>query len=424
MKKLLAALMVLSLLLSACGSGPKVDVAALANETAELLLEQEPEPAPGSVGGEWLVLGMSRLGHALPDGWLEGYFDKLEDHVTACGGVLHDRKYTEYSRVILAVTAMGIDARDVAGYDLTAPLEDYDQTIFQGVNGAVYALLALDSGAYGSAEIRERYIAHILDQELPGGGWCMMGDVPEADVTAMVLQALAKYRDRESVKDAVERGLAMLESAEFTTSEAVSQTIVALSELGMSADEEIGLLLTFRTEDGGFRHVMDGDADPIATEQAFYALVSAGLCREGGSLYRMARSTCTLQIRCDTLLAQLDKLSPGKAELVPADGILLAETTVAFSPGETVFDVFRRCLREENLHFEYVDARAYGSTYIEGIGNLYEFDCGPQSGWLYFVNGISPGLGCSAYPVAHGDEILFAYTCDMGADLGLENGIE
>ena len=85
-----------------------------------------------------------------------------------------------------------------------------------------------------------------------------------------------------------------------------------------------------------------------------------------------------------------------------------------------MFDVLRRCLREQNVHFEYVDAKAYGSTYIEGIGNLYEFDCGEQSGWLYFVNGISPGLGCSGYTVANGDEIVFAYTCDMGADLGVE----
>ena len=85
-----------------------------------------------------------------------------------------------------------------------------------------------------------------------------------------------------------------------------------------------------------------------------------------------------------------------------------------------VFDVLSRVLREKQLHFEYVDARAYGSAYIEGIGNLYEFDCGDQSGWLFFVNGISPGLGCTAYAVENGDEILFAYTCDMGADLGVE----
>ena len=421
MKRFLALILALSLLLTACGGGEeKWNANALAEQTAALLLEKNPEPIPGPLGGEWLVLGMCRLGYDLPEGWIDGYRQKLERYVTDCGGILHDRKYTEYSRVILTVTAMGGDARNVAGYDLTAPLEDYEQTIFQGVNGAIYALLALDSGNYGSEAIRERYIAHILEKELPDGGWCMMGDVPEADVTAMALQALAKYRDREDVGAAVKRGLKVLEAAEYTTSEAVSQTIVALCELGMPADEKVKLLLTYQTEAGDFRHVMDGDADALSTEQAFYALVSASLQTRDQSLYRMAANTCTLEIRCDTLLKNLDKLSPGKADLVPEDGILLEKTTVSFESGESVFDVLRRCLREQNVHFEYVDAKAYGSTYIEGIGNLYEFDCGEQSGWLYFVNGISPGLGCSGYTVANGDEIVFAYTCDMGADLGVE----
>ena len=421
MKRFLALILALSLLLTACGGGEeKWNANALAEQTAALLLEKNPEPIPGPLGGEWLVLGMCRLGYDLPEGWIDGYRQKLERYVTDCGGILHDRKYTEYSRVILTVTAMGGDARNVAGYDLTAPLEDYEQTIFQGVNGAIYALLALDSGNYGSEAIRERYIAHILEKELPDGGWCMMGDVPEADVTAMALQALAKYRDREDVGAAVERGLKVLEAAEYTTSEAVSQTIVALCELGMPADEKVKLLLTYQTEAGDFRHVMDGDADALSTEQAFYALVSASLQLSGKSLYRMAANTCTLEIRCDTLLKNLDKLSSGKAELVPEDGILLKKTTVSFESGDSVFDVLRRCLREQNVHFEYVDAKAYGSIYIEGIGNLYEFDCGEQSGWLYFVNGISPGLGCSGYTVANGDEIVFAYTCDMGADLGVE----
>ena len=420
MKRFLALILALSLLLTACGGGEeKWNANALAEQTAALLLEKNPEPTPGPLGGEWLVLGMCRLGYDLPEGWIDGYRHKLERYVTDCGGILHDRKYTEYSRVILTVTAMGGDARNVAGCDLTAPLEDYEQTIFQGVNGAIYALLALDSGNFGSEAIRERYIAHILEKELPDGGWCMMGDVPEADVTAMALQALAKYRDRAEVFAAVERGLAILENIEYTTSEAISQAIVARSELGMPSDDMIELLLTYRTEDGSFRHVLDGESDPLSTEQAFYALVSAVLAQQGRTLYRMGGNTCTLEIRCDTLLDKLDKLNAGKSALVPEDGTLLAKTTVSFEPGESVFDVFRRCLREQNIHFEYVDARAYDSVYIEGIGNLYEYDCGEQSGWLYFVNGISPGLGCSGYSVSDGDEIVFAYTCDLGADLGV-----
>lgn len=130
--------------------------------------------------------------------------------------------------------------------------------------------------------------------------------------------------------------------------------------------------------------------------------------------------TCTLEIRCDTLLGHMSELSEGKAALVPEDGLILAATEVDFEAGESVFDVFRRVLREEKIHFEYTDAQVYDSVYIEGIGNIYEFDCGPQSGWMFSVNGIYPGLGCSAYTLADGDVIVFNYTCDLGADLGAD----
>ncbi len=130
--------------------------------------------------------------------------------------------------------------------------------------------------------------------------------------------------------------------------------------------------------------------------------------------------SCTLEIRCDVLLDNLDQLKTEKAALVPEDGVLLPVTEVEFDGGESVFDVFRKVLREEKIHFEYVDASAYDSVYIEGIGNLYEFDCGPQSGWMYSVNGVHPGLGCSAYTLTDGDVIVFCYTCDLGADVGAE----
>ena len=130
--------------------------------------------------------------------------------------------------------------------------------------------------------------------------------------------------------------------------------------------------------------------------------------------------SCTLEIRCDVLLENLDQLKTEKAALVPEDGVLLPVTEVEFDGGESVFDVFRKVLREEKIHFEYMDASAYDSVYIEGIGNLYEFDCGPQSGWMYSVNGVHPGLGCSAYTLADGDVIVFCYTCDLGADVGAE----
>ena len=134
--------------------------------------------------------------------------------------------------------------------------------------------------------------------------------------------------------------------------------------------------------------------------------------------------SCTLEIRCDVLLDKLDQMAEGKAALVPEDGVLLPVTEVAFEGGESVFDVFRKVLREEKIHFEYVDATAYSTAYVEGIGNLYEFDCGSRSGWVYSVNGVHQGIGCSAYTLADGDVIVFNYTCDLGADAGAETVYE
>lgn len=124
--------------------------------------------------------------------------------------------------------------------------------------------------------------------------------------------------------------------------------------------------------------------------------------------------TCTLTIRCDTALDHPDWLSAAAAAAVPADGVILAETEAAFETGETVFDVLLRLTREEGIHLEYSVTPLYGSVYIEGIGNLYEFDCGQSSGWVYAVNGEFPGYSCSEHALADGDRVLFAYTCQQG----------
>lgn len=128
--------------------------------------------------------------------------------------------------------------------------------------------------------------------------------------------------------------------------------------------------------------------------------------------------TCSLEIRCDTVLDNLDRLNPEKRDLVPEDGLLLLTGEIEFESGDSVFDVLKREITGRKLHFEYTDGSAYGSVYIEGICNLYEFDCGKQSGWMYCVNDTFPSLGCSKYILADGDVIRFLYTCDLGRDIG------
>lgn len=128
--------------------------------------------------------------------------------------------------------------------------------------------------------------------------------------------------------------------------------------------------------------------------------------------------TCTLSIRCGTILDNWDWLDPDKAELVPADGVILAPEEVPFEEGETVFDLLQRQTRAHGIHMEATFTPGYGSSYVEGIANLYEFDCGQQSGWIYLVNGVSPSYGSSQYVLSPGDVVEWAYTCDMGHDVG------
>ena len=128
--------------------------------------------------------------------------------------------------------------------------------------------------------------------------------------------------------------------------------------------------------------------------------------------------SCTISISCETILDHLDACDPEKRELVPDDGWILPPTQVAFSEGESAFDVLRRVCREQNIHMEFSESPAYQTAYIEGIGNLYEFDCGELSGWMYSVNDWFPNFGCSLYQMQDGDVVQWLYTCDLGNDVG------
>lgn len=135
--------------------------------------------------------------------------------------------------------------------------------------------------------------------------------------------------------------------------------------------------------------------------------------------------TCTLSVRCDTILENMDWLKPEKIEFVPKDGVIFAEKTVIFYEGESVFNILMREMKQNKIHMEFENTPVYNSAYIEGINNLYEFDCGELSGWMYKVNGWFPNFGCSRYTLKPGDKVEFVYTCDLGKDVGNEyRGLE
>ena len=128
--------------------------------------------------------------------------------------------------------------------------------------------------------------------------------------------------------------------------------------------------------------------------------------------------TCTLSVRCDTILQNIGWLDSEKACIVPKDGVIFAEKTVTFYEGESVFNVLVREMKRNKIHMEFENTPIYNSAYIEGIANLYEFDCGELSGWMYKVNDWFPNYGCSRYQLKAGDRIEWVYTCDLGNDVG------
>lgn len=123
--------------------------------------------------------------------------------------------------------------------------------------------------------------------------------------------------------------------------------------------------------------------------------------------------SCTISITCESILDHMDSMEPAKAELVPASGIILSTTTVTVTEGESAYDVLRRACTNAGIPLDASVSPGYGSAYIRGIQNIYEFDCGSLSGWKYRVNGTVPNYGCSSYILQEGDSIQFYFTTDL-----------
>jgi len=129
--------------------------------------------------------------------------------------------------------------------------------------------------------------------------------------------------------------------------------------------------------------------------------------------------TVTLSVRAHTILYNMHLLHRDKHELVPEDGWILPPTEVVVYEGESVFNVLQREMRRHRIHMVSRWTPIFNSAYVEAINNLYEFDVGPLSGWMYSVNGWFPNFGASRYLLSDGDVIEWVYTVDLGRDLGV-----
>ena len=283
---------------------PHADVETIYQATGSYLeaLSAEHTPTVGSVGGDWIIIGLARSGRDVPDAYYDNVVDYVKQNINDAEQ-LHRSKSTDNSRVILALTAMGKDVTDVDGHDLLQGLTDMAYLTKQGINGPVWALIAFDSGKYeipaaheGAKQVtREELIAYILSAQLEDGGWALSGDVGDPDMTAMALQALAPYYDTdEAVAAVVDAALKALSDAQqedggfgsggTANSESAAQVIVALAALDIdpNTDERfvkngrsvIDALCGYYVDGGGFRHLSDGERDGMATEQGYYALAA------------------------------------------------------------------------------------------------------------------------------------------------------
>jgi len=130
------------------------------------------------------------------------------------------------------------------------------------------------------------------------------------------------------------------------------------------------------------------------------------------------KCTCTLSVECTTILRNMKDFNQDKLEVLPQDGVIFPATKVTFYAGESVFNVLQREMKKAGIQMEFEATPIYNSNYIEGINNIYEFDCGELSGWMYRVNGWFPNYGCSRYELKDGDTVEWVYTCDLGRDIG------
>ena len=390
-------------------------------------LSDKTAPTVSSIGGDWLVLGLTRSGKDVPAGYFDNVAAYVKKNINA-SGQLDANKSTENSRVILALTAAGFDPQNVGGYNLLNGLSDMDFIKKQGLNGPIWALIALDShnysmpaGTVSNPTTREKLIETILNAQLADGGWAYSGTVADSDMTGMALQALAPYyklKTNDKLTSAVDKAIAKLStmqkdngayattmgmgSGSTITSESTSQVVVALTALGIdpNTDERfvkngfsaVDALLDYAVDGGGFEHLKGQGMDGMATEQGYYALTSYIRMRDGKTtLYDM--SDVTLKVgkvtdsgdngnsgTTDDAQQKKDQAAADKVEkLIDAIGTVTVNSETRIKKARNAYD--RLTDAQKKLVSNYQDLKdaekdlkkakvSYVEDLIDSIGNV------------------------------------------------------
>jgi hypothetical protein len=285
-------------------------------ELALAKVGETANPTVDSIGGEWAVIALAR-GGAMTDEIRNAYLANLKSYVenkayskTNGTVILDNSRPTENERVVLALTALGIDASNWEGYDFVTPLLNASWANSQGINGTVFALIALDSKPYfqENTAIRNALVSEITAKQATNNGWSYQGTGFDYDMTAMALQALAPYRNNNSgVQNATTNAFNTFRTLytgawgahpEKSSAESYAQTLAAYSVQGVDVEADgllnngesiLDRLMSFALSTGAFQHILTSGANTMATEQAAYALVAYDRFKNGqNSLYDMS----------------------------------------------------------------------------------------------------------------------------------------
>ncbi len=296
----------LSALIAAENAGGSENVSAIFNEALANLASTVTEPKFGTTAGEWSVLCLARGDYYAKDNkYFADYYDRIVDTVNTTAasvnlnGALHKIKSTENSRLILALSAIGKDARKVGDWNL---IEAYSTNGFnwikkQGINGPVFALIALDTNNYQTTDptIRQQCIDFLLEKQLADGGWALSGSSADPDMTAMALQALAPYVSDTAIAETCNKGFTALSNIQnedggyaswgSVNSESIAQVIVACTAHGINPNTDkrfikngnsaIDAILKFYDSNSKmFCHIIGDGGNAMGTDQAIYALAA------------------------------------------------------------------------------------------------------------------------------------------------------
>lgn len=283
--------------LTACGGG-EVNIDKEIEAAVQFVYSANPSPSVGSVGGDWAVKGIAESGEESEE--IQEYFDVYYDDVRARmkrkEGVLDEEYYTTYARVTIGIDAIGQDPTNVEGYSLIEPLDDYEMVTGQGVNAAIFALIASNL-AEVTLENEEAYLDFIIDTLEDKK---LYGDAATSDYAAMAIEALSFYQDDPEAKEMMDKcveGLAEVQQSDggYNNCEATAEAIIALCCAGINPLEDerfikegntvLDGLLEYKAKTG-YLHIKDGETvDNMASEKALLALDSLKLAAEGTSIY-------------------------------------------------------------------------------------------------------------------------------------------